>query len=226
MEYGLSRAEEDVELLMVTSQPLWSDATDLQKGVESDPYLQKIITDIKQGTLVKKGFSLHHGILFYFDRLVIPSGSPWISVLLEEFHSTSVGGHSGYYRTYRRLAEIFSWVGIQKQVQEFIRNCQVRQRHKYLAQSPAGLLQPLEIPNLIWEDLSMDYITSLPRSKGYDTIMVIVDRLSKYAHFLALKHLFTAKQVAEMFTKEVVRLHGVPKSIVSDRDPIFISHFW
>ncbi|MCI14640.1 polyprotein-like, partial [Trifolium medium] len=88
-------------------------------------------------------------------------------------------------------------------VQEFVRNCDVCQRQKYLATSPGGLLQPLPIPERIWEDISMDFITGLPKSKGYEAIFVVVDRLSKYSHFIPLKHPYTARSLAEVFSKEV-----------------------
>lgn len=99
------------------------------------------------------------------------------------------------------------------------------QRNKTLALSLAGLLTPLEIPNRVWEDISMDFIEGLPKANGFEVIFVVVDRFSKYGRFLPLKHSYIAKTVSELFVKEVVWLHSFPKSIVSDRDKLFLSHF-
>lgn len=89
-----------------------------------------------------------------------------------------------------------------------------------------GLLQPLPIPQGMWQDLTMDFIEGLPKSEGYKAILVIVDRLTKYAHFLPVKHPYIVASIAQLFMDNVVKLHGMPKSIVIDRDPIFVSHFW
>ncbi|KAM0028419.1 putative nucleotidyltransferase, Ribonuclease H [Helianthus debilis subsp. tardiflorus] len=111
-------------------------------------------------------------------------------------------------------------------VKEFVANCQICQQVKSSSLLPAGLLQPLPIPSLIFEHIAMDFITGLPQSQGYTVILVIVDRLSKYAHFVGLPSTFTSLSVATKFVQEFVRLHGVPVDIVTDRDPRFMADFW
>lgn len=110
-----------------------------------------------------------------------------------------------------------------KDIKKWVEECAVCQLNKSLALTPAGFLQPLPIQQHIWEDVSMDFIKKLPKLVGFDLVLVIVDRPSKYAHFLPLKTPFTASGVTRVFAKEVVRLHGIPRSIVSKR---FLSHFW
>lgn len=100
-------------------------------------------------------------------------------------------------------------------VQKYCEECLTCQRNKSLALSLASLLMPLEILDAIWSDIFMDFIDGLPKFKGYEVILVVVDRLSKYGHFITSKHPYTAKSVVDIFVKEVVKLHGYSKSIVS-----------
>jgi hypothetical protein len=107
-----------------------------------------------------------------------------------------------------------------------VAECLVCQQNKVETIKTPGLLQPLSIPSQCWEEVSMDFITGLPKFEGKSVIMVIVDRLTKYAHFCALSHPFKASTVATAFMETVQKLHGSLKIIVSDRDPIFTGHFW
>ena len=111
-------------------------------------------------------------------------------------------------------------------MQDYVSSYDVCQRVKYETLAPEGLLQPLPITCQVWDDITMDFIEGLPTSNSKNAILVVVDRLSKSAYFLALAHPFTAKMVAEKFMDGVVKLHGMPKSIISDRDPVFIGYFW
>jgi len=115
---------------------------------------------------------------------------------------------------------------MQRDIRKFVRACSICQQAKVDHVLPTGLLQPLPIPQQVWEDIALDFIVNLPSSNGYTNILVVVDRLTKYGHFIGLKLGFTSKSVAEAFISHIVKFHGFPKSIVSDRDWVFISSFW
>nr|KYP56033.1 Transposon Ty3-I Gag-Pol polyprotein [Cajanus cajan] len=222
---ALSRSFEEGELKTMVSMPIWLDCQNVVGEVHKDEKWKRVIADLQQAREAHPGFTYQHGILFFKNKMVIPAKSPWIPKLLDEFHSTPQGGHSGFLRTYRRVPANLYWQGMKTDIMKYVQSCDICQRQKYTTAVPGGLLQPLVIPERIWEDISLDFITGLPRSKGFEAILVVVDRLSKYSHFVALKHPYTAKTIAEVFVKEVVRLHGVPTSVISDRDPLFMSLF-
>ncbi|KAA0066203.1 Transposon Ty3-I Gag-Pol polyprotein [Cucumis melo var. makuwa] len=134
--------------------------------------------------------------------------------------------YSGMLRYKDWIAGELYWQGMKSVIKRSCAKCLVCQRNKTLCLSPAGLLLPLDIPTQIWSDISMDFVDGLPKAAGFEVIFVVVDRLSKYGHFLLLKHPYSAKSVAELLVREVVRLHGFPTSIVTDRDKMFLSNFW
>lgn len=171
-------------------------------------------------------FSLTTDWIRYRGKLWLPPNNPFIPMLLVEFHSTPLGGHMGETKTLRRLQDNFYWDNMRHDVHLHISECSVCQHIKHINRKSVGLLQPLPIPSSLWEELSLDFVTGLPPSHGYTTILVMVDRYSKDTHLGALPPKFTAHKVAALFLDTVCKLHGFPCSLVFGRDPIFLSAFW
>lgn len=147
-------------------------------------------------------------------------------MLLKEAHEGGLMGHFGVVKTLELLQEHFYWPHMKIDVQKLCERCIVCKKAKSKV-LPHGLYTPLPTPEFPWVDISMDFVLGLPRTKnGKDSIFVVVDRFSKMAHFIACKKVDDASHVADLFFKEIVRIHGVPRSIVSDRDTKFLSHFW
>ena len=136
------------------------------------------------------------------------------------------GAHEGIQKTLQRLRAEFYVEHDRRIVRDFVMSCATCQRNKTEALHPAGLLQPLPVPSRVWVDISIDFIEALPKVHGKSVILTVVDRFSKYAHFIALGHPYTAASVARAFFHDIVRLHGFPDSIVSDRDPVFTGRVW
>ncbi|KAL0366691.1 UNVERIFIED_CONTAM: Retrovirus-related Pol polyprotein from transposon.6 [Sesamum radiatum] len=158
-------------------------------------------------------YAVHDGLLYFRQLLVIPQASGVIPLLLAEFHSSPLEGHSGTKATLARLAASFYWASMTKDVKAYVQSCTICQQHKYSTQLPYGLLQPLPTPDK-FGDISMDFITHLPSSNGKTVIWVVVDRLTKFAHFLALPTGFTAVTLASLFLQEIYRLHERHVSLV------------
>lgn len=198
---------------------------DIQQATRVDEELQQLIARYKTESVPR--YTTIDGLLFQNDRMVIPSTAKSIqNIILHESHASPIGGHSDIARTYAQVASQFFWPHMRADVKTFVTQCMICQQAKHSHLLPAGLLQPLPIPTQIWDDMAMDFIVGLPPSNGFTVILVVIDRLSKYAHFLPLKSSFTSQQVAEKFFEGVVKLHGLPASIVSNRDRVFTSSFW
>ncbi|KAL0550022.1 hypothetical protein IC582_014518 [Cucumis melo] len=192
----------------------------------NDPYLVEKRGLAEVGQAVEFSLSSDGGLLFE-RRLCVPLDSAVKSELLSEAHSSPFSMHPGSTKMYQDLKRVYWWRNMKREVAEFVSRCLVCQQVKAPRQKPAGLLQPLSIPEWKWENVSMDFITGLSRTlRGFTVIWVVVDRLTKSAHFVPGKSTYTASKWALLYMSEIVRLHGVPVSIVSDRDARFTSKFW
>jgi hypothetical protein len=147
-------------------------------------------------------------------------------MVLFELHVTPTTRHSRFTKTYDMVKRSFFWDGMKHDIRNFVTECDVCQHNKGETVKSPGTLQPLLIPPAILKDISMDFITGLPKSRNKSVIMAVVDLLSKYAHYYALQHPFTTSTVAQIFMDQVFKLHGMPRSIVYDHDPTFTSIFW
>ncbi|KAL5836129.1 hypothetical protein ACOSQ4_015626 [Xanthoceras sorbifolium] len=167
------------------------------------------------------------GIVCFRDRICIPENEELRKMILTEAHSSSYAMHPGSTKMYRDLKMQYWWSGMKKEVIEFVNRCLTCQQVKAEHQVPSGLLQPIAIPEWKWDRITMDFVTGLPLTRSkHDAVWVIVDRLTKSAHFLPVRTDYSLDRLAELYIREIVRLHGVPVSIISDRDPRFTSRFW
>lgn len=205
-------------------RPAW--VQEILNSYATDPEAQAKLTALAVLSPDPEGFALCHGLIRYRGRVWIGANSALQTKLIHAFHSSAVGGHSGTQATYHRIKRLFAWTGLKRAVTEFVQQCLVCQQAKHSNSHPAGLLQPLPTPEGAWRDITMDFVEGLPLSDGANVILVIVDRFTKYAHFVPLRHPFSAQNVARAFVDSVLKLHGMPRSIVSDRDKIFTSTLW
>jgi hypothetical protein len=187
--------------------------------------LQEVIAqceEIAAGT-TDKGWAIVDDIIVHDGRVFMPATSKLWATVLEHAHGID---HEGVQKTLQWLRSSFYTLHGTKLVQEFVRGCSVRRCNKTEHLHPASLLQPLSVPDAVWMDISMDFVEGFPKVGGKSIIMTVIDRLSKYTHFVPLGHPYSTTSVAKAFFDQVVRLHGVPASIVSDRNLVFTNIIW
>jgi len=197
----------------------------IKNGLQLDPLAKSLIALVEEGKT--RRFWLIGGLLYTKgSRLFVPKWGNLRRELIKECHDSKWAGHPGMKRTLALLKTTYYWPQMRDEVESYVRTCLVCQQDKIEQQTPAGLLEPLPIPERPWESVSMDFITSLPKSEGFGSIIVVVDRFSKYATFIPAPADCTAEETARLFLRHVVKLWGIPSNIVSDRDPRFTGRFW
>jgi hypothetical protein len=215
---ALSTCLGDPELLM-----------EVKTGYLDDPVAEQLLKDLHAGTAIP--WEESDGLLFTLEsgrrQLYVPNVPALRETLLLEHHDSRTAGHLGMDKTLEFLGRNFFWPGMKEDVHAYVRTCESCQRNKATNKAPLGLLRPLPIPASKWEHVSMDLVTQLPKTRrGHTAIVTFVDRLTKMVHFAPVGTDIDAPTLAHVFFSVVFKLHGLPKHIVSDRDPRFMSKFW
>lgn len=216
--------QDQLEVLAVSySQPAWLEkiSSAYAKFPENAKLLATLTIKSPHGDYV-----LQEGLIKTKGKILVPPDMKLQNLIISALHDSPVGGHSGAFVTYQKVKQLFVWTRMKMMIKEFVAACQVCQQAKSERVKYPGLLQPLPVPKFAWQVITMNFIEGLQVSHSYNCIMVIVDKFSKYAHFLPLSHPFTAYKVAMLFMEHIFKLHGLPESIVSDRDKVFTSTLW
>jgi hypothetical protein len=195
-----------------TDDEQWKNFIERQQSEENEHY------EVVDGLIyVKQG-----------HRLVIPDSAELKRKIIAEHHNNNISGHRGVTKTHVEIKQHFYWPQMKRDVTEYVTTCPTCIVSKYTNQHPAGLLQPIPLPDRRWQQVTMDFVSGIPTTSNhsYNMIMVVVDRLSKYAHFVPCYTTNSAKDIAWLFYDHIVRLHGVPEVIISDRDVRFDNEFW
>jgi len=204
--------------------PQW--LTSVVDSYSAHSQAQELLQQLSLSTHPVGHYSLHQGVIKYKNMIWLGASSDLQSQVYQALHASAVGGHSGFPVTYARVSQLFYWPNMKTMIKDWVQACHICNQAKPDRQKYPGLLQPLPIPDQAWQMITMDFIEGLPRSNRYNCILAVVDRFSKYAHFIPLSHPFTALTVAHAFMDHIYKLHGMPFSIVTDRDRIFTSHLW
>jgi hypothetical protein len=201
----------------------------LKEMYREDEYFKEAYEECKNPLLGDRipwtKYLIQDGLLFKGSQLCIPKCSMRDN-LLKEKHIGGIDGHFGHDKTFAQLSNSYYWLSMREEVKTFVKKCRICQYAKG-RQQKIGLYQPLLIPERPWDAISMDFVLGLPRTqKGIDSIFFVVDRFSKMAHFIPFQKTNNATDIEIFFFREVVRLHGFPRSIVFDRETKFVGHFW
>jgi hypothetical protein len=198
---------------------------EIHRGQVEDEKIQKIKCNIKEGKSL--GFSEDdQGVLWYKGKICVLNVKKLKIKILREAHESAYSIHPRGNKMYHDIKVTYWWYGMKRDVVEYVALYDTCQRVKTEHQRPVGLLQPLQVPEWKWDEIVMEFIVGLPRTQsGYNSIWVIVDRLTKVAHFIPIKTTYSGPQLAGLYMSKIVCLHGVPKKIVSDRGTQFTSKF-
>ena len=192
----------------------------IKKAQEGDERVVKAVEELKKAgvkILKNEEWEIEDGVVLKEGRIYVLEGELRREVI-QLHHDTLVGGHGGRWKTMELVTKNYWWPEVTKEVGRYVDGCDACQRYKNRSEAPAGKLMPNAIPEKPWSHISADFITKLPLAQGYDAILVVCNRFSKMAHFVATTEKTSAEGLAKLFQDQVWRLYGLPESIISDKE--------
>jgi transposase InsO family protein len=204
---------------------------DVRKGTrdgEAEEPIAKVVKELKatrSRSVRSAEWSLTDGVLYFRGKAYVPDSFDLRRRIVALCHDTKVAGHAGRWKTLELVSRNYWWPQMSRYVGKYVSTCDLCLRTKAQRHHPVGELHPLPIPPTPWDTVSVDFIVELPESAGHDAVMVVVDSVTKRAHFVSTLTTITAAGTARLFVQHVWRHHGLPRKVVSDRGPQFVAEF-
>lgn len=219
MRRGMVRTDGDTDLLRRIRESESFDE-ELIEAIEKlkDGAPRALANDLEE-------WNTEDGLLLYRGKVYVPKDEEVRRDIVKLHHDSLPVGHPGRWKTYELVSRNYWWPGMSSFVERYVSGCDTCVRTKNIPQRPVGPLQPNEVPNGPWQTISCDFITQLPQSGEYDAIFVVVDRLTKQAHFIPTTSDIDSARTADLFVSEVWKHHGTPRKVISDRGTQFVSRF-
>jgi len=196
----------------------------IKEARDKDKKVIKVVEEMKKAgvkMLRDEEWQIEEGLVLKEERVYVPKDEKLRVEIIWLHYDTLIAGYGGQWKMVELVTRNYWWPGVTKEVKRYVEGCNQCQRMKNRAEMPAGKLRPNKIPERPWQHISVDFITKLPMSKGYDSILVVCDRFSKMSYFVATIEKTMAEELARLFRDNVWKLHGLPESVISDRGPQF-----
>ncbi|CAN6700958.1 unnamed protein product [Malus baccata var. baccata] len=190
----------------------------------NDDETRDIIQARNQGKKRDFGIQESDGMLMQESRMYVPNNAKLKKEILDEAHTSAYVMHPGGTKMYHTIRPFYYWLDMKREIAEYVSMCAICQQVKAERKKLFGLMQPFPVPQWKWENITMDFVYKLLRTQnGYDDIWVVVDRLTKSAHFIPVREKYSLSRLAKLSISQIVKYHGVPVNIIFDRDPRFTS---
>ena len=224
-DYHTSETYSTIILISTEEVEKWKEA------YRQDSHLSQVLKAEEEDINKYAQYQIRANRLIYFEdwngnhRLVVPE-SLRVEIMSKVHNNITEAVHGGYAKSYNRIASIYYWPQMSRDIKKYVGTCDNCQKTKPRRHTPVGMLQPIPIPSQPFEVVTMYFIPELPEWEGYDNVLVIVDKLTKYAIFIPTTTVITERETAELYFQHVISQYGIPRQIISDRDTRWRGDFW